>query len=145
MSYLIVGLVESFPSQHQKCLSAWPPVHPVPWHKLYSIHTLNTQTLQIHSHRYWWGSKYNIIQTQNINTVDTVLVNKYTQDRMTMLIIYYFTSVFSPSWYSVRTPTTDTAGTVPSTVTTHCADHALIQFPFMHAWLTHHALLFLLL
>lgn len=52
--------------------------------------------------------------------------------------------VFLPSWYSVGPSTADTAGTVASAVSTHCADHALVQLPLVHAWLTHHALLFLL-
>ena len=53
--------------------------------------------------------------------------------------------VFLPSWYSVWPTTADTAGTIASAVSTHCADHALVQLPLVHAWLAHHTLLFLLL
>lgn len=52
--------------------------------------------------------------------------------------------VHLPSWYSVRPSTANTAGTIACTVSTHCAHHALVQLPFMHAWLAHHALFFLL-
>lgn len=46
--------MESSPSQRQRCLSAWPPDHRAPWHRLCNSHTLSSQTLQIHSHRYWF-------------------------------------------------------------------------------------------
>lgn len=52
--------------------------------------------------------------------------------------------VLLPSWYSVWPSTADTTGTVASAVSTHSADHTLVQLPFVHAWLAHHALLFLL-
>lgn len=49
-----------------------------------------------------------------------------------------------PSRYSVWPSTAYAAGTVACAVSTHCADHALVQLPLVHAWLAHHALLFLL-
>lgn len=49
-----------------------------------------------------------------------------------------------PSWYSVWPSTANTAGTITSAVATHSAHHALVQLPFMHAWLTHHTFFFFL-
>lgn len=55
--YLAADPVESSPSQHQRYLSAWPPGHQAPWHRLYSSHMLSSQTLQSHTHRYWETKK----------------------------------------------------------------------------------------
>lgn len=51
----------------------------------------------------------------------------------------------SPSRHSVRSATAHTAGAVPSAVSAHGAHHTLVQLPLVHAWLTHHRFLLLLI
>lgn len=59
VTYLATGPMESSPSQHQRFLSAWPPDHQAPWHRLCSSHMLSSQTLQIHNHRCWFKTHTN--------------------------------------------------------------------------------------
>lgn len=73
---------------------------------------------------------------------DTIIYQKKVYNNMDNYVV---DSLFLPPWNSVRTSTTDTACTIACTITTHCTDHALIQFPFMQPWLAHHAFFFLLL
>lgn len=53
VQYPKAGPVVSFPSQHQRFPSVWPPDHLVPWHKPYSSHMMNILTHQSHSHKSW--------------------------------------------------------------------------------------------
>ncbi len=49
--YLTAGPAVSFPLQHQRFLSVWPPDHPALWHKPYSSHMTNSPTHQSRSHK----------------------------------------------------------------------------------------------
>lgn len=154
VAYLTVGPAESSPSPHQKCPFAWLPDHQAPWHRPCNIHTLSSQTLQTHSHRYWMMDKYTNTNRKNrhimLNNSARNVIKKTTNqpDDHFWIIKEQRASIVCillPSWYSVWSSTAHTAGTVASAVSTHRAHHALVQLPLVHAWLAHHALLFLLL